>query len=436
MSNINQFHSGAGDNVGGNKILNLSFPKLLAIGITVFLVVIALIYWKSIKERFFFNEDRIDLAISVTDSLQIVGMNEDESIFYSVDELVYYDFNTQGDTTNIIPTSHYLSKFAHNEEFPSSTSASHSSFTHLYSKIPNINFKITNNSNKTIFFSKIEIDVESSKVDPEPIPIFNVGECLFDEDNKTLSFQVYNEGWSPMKNVRLNLNIIAPDEKINYANTPYLINYPLIEKEQLVDIFPILRKQGVDVDRLIAATDMTSDTLDTGELVEEPYIDTLLIKSGLGKYVSDTSKIPQERGEVYGIVYGWVSYDDINGKSYKLKLNTTISIYREWGCGSTGLETGAYDVSLCATGKNYKIVYPISQYLKTSDIDNFSIKLICPKSSIHTMCVKLYYTADKYIERYIKYHLIVPRRMIEEGVISFKGNGKCNDPNPVELLKK
>ncbi len=421
MSGTSQSHSGSGDNVGGNKILNLSFPRLLAGGIIIVFISIAFIYWRSNKERFFFDEDKIDVAITVTDSLQIAGMTEDEALMYTVEDLIYYDLHTSGDTTQIIPSSKYMDKLRHNEELPGET---HTGYVQLYSKIPKINFKVTNNSNKTIFFSKIEIDVESSEVDPEPMPAFNVGECFIGESNETLSFQIYNEGWSPMKNVKLNLNVITPEEKVDYGNTPYQVGYETIEKEQLVDLFPILRKQGVDVDRLIACT-------------RDEYgvdIDTALVKTGLAKYVQDTSVIPGSRNEIQGIVYGWVMYNDVNGKPYRLKINMPIAIYREWGCGAAGLETGAYDIALCESGKNYKVVYPLSQYLKASDIDNFGVKLICPKSSIHKMNVKLYYAGNQFIEKQISYHLIVPRRMVEEEVIAFKGNGKCADPNPAQAL--
>jgi hypothetical protein len=418
MPKFNQSHSGTGDNVHGNKVLNLGFPKLLVIGIIIILIVITFIYWKSIKERFFFDADKIDVALSITDSLQIVGLNEDESIIYTTDELVYYDLHKKGDTTEIVPVSSYLNRFVRNEELPGRGVE----WVQLYSKIPNINFKVTNNSNKTIYFSKIEINVTSSEIDPEPIPTFNVGECFIGESNETLSFQIYNEGWSPIKNVKLRLNVIAPHEEVDYANTPYSMTYPVIEKEQLVDIFPILRKQGVDVDRLISSTE---------DREENVYMDTALVKTGLGKYVTDTSVIPGSRDEIQGIVYGWVMYDDVKERQYKLKIKMPIVIYREWGCGAAGVESGTYDVALCENGKDYKIVYPISQYIKATDIDNFSIRLICPKSSIHKMNVKLYYANDRYIEKYLNYHLIVPRRMVEEDVIKFKGNGKCTNTDPV-----
>lgn len=234
-----------------------------------------------------------------------------------------------------------------------------------------------------------------------------------------------------MKNVRLNLNLVTPGEKVDYTNTPFQINYASIEKEQMVNLFPMLRQQGVDVDRLIAAT-----TQDSEASLDLPYLDPYLLQTGLGKYVANNAITPESRGEIKGIVYGYVGYDDVAGKSYRVKIKTPFEIYREWGCGAAGLETGAYDVALCEVGKNYKVVYPISQYLKTSDIDNFSIRLMCPKSSLHRIRVKLYYADNKYLERFIKYHLIVPRRMVEDEVIRFKGNGKCMDPDPVESIEQ
>ena len=424
MSNSNQSHHGSGDNVGGNKILNLSVPKLLVIAIIIIFGLFIFIYWQSIKERYFFNEDKIDVAVSIIDSLQIVGLSEDEALIYSTNELIYYDLNTSEDTLEIIPNASYINKFKNNEELPGDSEAG---YTRLFSKIPKINFKVTNNSNKTIFFSKIEVDVINSEVDPDPLPTFNYDQCFIEEDNKTLSFEIYTEGWSPMKNVRLNLNIINSTEKVDYNITPYPINFPVIQKSQLVDIFPILRKQNVDVDRLIAATSMNNENEDSE--LNEVYMDTALVTTALGKYSVDSTFIPDSRDEIKAIVYGWITYDNIKGVSYKYKIKLPIAIYREWGCGAPSVDTGTYDIALCETGKNYKVVYPISQYIKATDVDNFSIRLICPKSSIHTMNVKLFYADDKYIEKHIKYHLIIPRRMVEDEVIHFKGNGKCSNTN-------
>lgn len=421
----NQSHSGGGDNVGGNKVLNLTLPKILIIGIITILSIIAFIYWKSIKERFFFDEDKIDIAIGVIDSLQIRGLNEDESEIYGPDEIIYYDINRHNDTFYIEPNSSYLSKFAYNEELGEELN--------LYTLTPKINFKITNNSNKTIFFSKIVLNIESSIVDPVPIPIFCTSECYdgfvsdnfykafhlptqtdedtIDESNNILPIAIYNEGWSSMYDVKLDFNITDYMRRDNneYNNLPFTTNLKKIDSESFIDIFPFLRKQGIDVEKIIEI--QNADQLYGN--------DTALIQNGLGKYhVNDN-------GELILNVFGFISYNDINGKHYRYKFSTAINILRSWGCGAPALENGVYDISLCPEGSNYEIAYPISNYIKTFDVDNFSVLLNCPKSSIHKIRVKLYYSAEKYIEKYINYHLIVPRRMVEDEVVIFKGNGKC-----------
>ena len=424
----NQSHSGSGDNVGGNKVLNLSLPKIVIVGIIIFLSIIAFAYWKSLKERFFFNEDKIDLAISIVDSLQIRGLNEQESENYTPEGIVYYEMINKNDTLSIEPNSAYLTKFANNEEIGEELN--------LYSLIPKVNFKITNNSNKTIFFSKIVLNVESSIVDPVPIPIFFTGECYdgfstenfyktfrlpipndnnaaeYNNDHNVLPIAIYNEGWSAMKNVKLNFNIAdySSTSTKNYNNLPYAANFEQIDTESYFDIFPFLRKQGIDVDRIIEISNTNQVNY---------AADPSLTQNGLGDYQIDNE------GELKLNVFGFISYKDINGKNYRHKFSTAINALRRWGCGAVGPESSVYDISLCPDGSNYEITYPISNYIKTSEVDNFSVVLSCPKSSIHKIRVRLYHSADKYIEKYIKYHLIVPRRMVENEVVIFKGNGKC-----------
>lgn len=430
MSIENQNHSGSGDNVGGNKILNLSVPKILVLGIIVLLSIIAFVYWKSSKERFYFNEDKIDLAVTVIDSMQIRGLNEKEASQYKADEIVYYDVASENDTISIFTNSSYLSKFANNEIIGNEVN--------LYSLVPKINFKVTNNSNKTVFFSKIVLEIKSSKIDPVPIPVFFANECYegFSSDNffktfnlpipnfnenvenpfttNVLPLAIYNEGSSPMKNVKIDFDIEKQKAKNQHTfnNLPYSINFPEIDSESFIDIFPYLRKQGVDVDRIIAISASNQNYSN----------DRILIENGLGKYT-----INRETGELYVFLNGLISYNDINGKKYKNKFSTPISVLRYWGCGAVSLENGVYDISLCPTGENYEITYPISNYIKTSEVDNFSIQLNCPKSSIHKIVAKLYYSENKYVQKNINYHLIVPRRMVQDEVVIFKGNGKCKN---------
>jgi hypothetical protein len=422
MARGDQTHSGSGDNVGGNKILNLTIPKLLVLGIIIVLAVFAIIYWRSSKERFFFNADKIDVDISVIDSLQLKELSEDEALMYNPDDLVYYDFKMSDDTAKIIPSSAYLAKFAGNEALTTGQKGDIRGYDRLYSKVPKISFKITNNSNKTIFFSKLVLEVENSKIDPQPIPVFVSNECYpgFSSQTKdVLQFAIYNEGWSPMRNVNLVFNIAPQENNADYSITPFNFRFSKIEREGYVDIFPFLRKQGVDVDWLIAANKKEETS---------PIYDAELVRSGLGSYSNSSYVFGENESdppEIIANVYGWITYEDTEGKSYRHKFHVPVNVYRTWGCGDFGLETASYEVTLCETGSNYEIIYPVSQYIKASDVDNFGVRLICSKSSVHRIKAKLYYAQDKFIQKNIYYRLIVPRRTLEDGVVAFRGKGKC-----------
>ena len=133
--NTNQSHSGSGDNVGGNKILNIGIPKLLIIGVLALLAICAFIYWRSVKERFIFNRDNIDVAMSVIDSLRIKDA-EGNKRSESVSE-VYYNYTAKDDSISIFPFGEYLDKF--------STNGILGEAIELYTEIPKLNLVLLNN---------------------------------------------------------------------------------------------------------------------------------------------------------------------------------------------------------------------------------------------------------------------------------------------------
>ena len=449
MSNTKQSHSGSGDNVGGNKILNLTIPKLIGIGIIIVLLLFTFVYWKSVVERFFFNPDKINLDISAIDSLQIVGLNKDEKMVYEEKDVIYYEYNLIGDTLRIYPSGNYLDKFKRNVEFGEAP------ISGLYSKIPMINFKITNNSNKTIFFSKVVLDVASSEVDPQPLPLLYSDVCYdyFPDDSVRVSTKrrnqredlmpssedeeeeeeepypikpiaIYNEGWSPMKNVRVSFNLIRSGEP-DYLNTPFEAFFLEIKRQRNIDLLSFFRRQGVNIDSL---NKIANNIFKNNNILDSAFY-TNFFRHGLGIYsdanfVCNGCSIWDANDDAR--IYGFIEYDDIKNQHYKIKFNLDIGVIRiAEGCGAQAPMGETYNVELCENGKAYQIVYPVSQYVKTGEVDNFNIRLTCSKSSIHRIRARLYYNSKDYIERYIDYHLVLPRTMFEEGDLKFIGDGKC-----------
>ena len=220
-------------------------------------------------------------------------------------------------------------------------------------QFPNLDFKVVNNSTMTICISEALFKIEKSDVDPMPVPV------IPQRQSHSMFCQLQNEGWGPMKNVSLDFNLF-PTEHGEDFNIPYKHHLELGVVEewhglQLADCFASL---GVSV---MGSQDRTG----------VPFVEN----GGLGPFANG-----------YAILCGTLSYHyhDIAGTIHDVavKLGTLVCLMPP-RLGMYAPPTYQYSAAFESEGVDYEVRVPLSQSLRSGDMDRFNIRIAADKSSIH-----------------------------------------------------
>jgi len=271
-------------------------------------------------------------------------------------------------------------------------------------QFPSLDIKVTNNSDKTINFTKAIFDIEESIKDTRALPVIHSNPCVGAE------IYIDNEGWGGMENAEMHFNIVsALDSSFKYE-TELLPGRPIsrIDVIRVVDpnIFEgpyrFVKKLGLidEYTRVNLSAELSE--LGINEKVKRMLIYPISESSEVAlkaiPFFPKTSKNGYSYWDVYDArIYGHLKYTQfLNGN----KTPTSIDFQTQFriipgDCGDGGNITGRYDgLVFDLNNKNYRRIVPISQYLKKGETDRFTIKMAAKKSSMHRFKFRLSFGKD------------------------------------------
>lgn len=258
-------------------------------------------------------------------------------------------------------------------------------------QVPNLDFKILNSSDKTIFFTKAIISVAKSQPDSFPIIVVHTG--------YSLGFAIENIGWGKVYNCKIKFNLVNPYETSNF-NNGYMFemnlgdfsSYP--EETDLSKYFETLGvNTKVVLNNYVSKTYSTDGKFytiidDEGKektINEQEYNERWM--KALGPFQNSVAKM-----------YGEISYEGINtsGKKMKEKIQFEDVInFEEKGCGMPAPPSSIYDLMLEGRKSNYTKEISISQAIKPNEFDRFNIQIAAPISSRHQFDITLFYNNNQ-----------------------------------------
>jgi len=116
----------------------------------------------------------------------------------------------------------------------------------FYWDFPNLDLKIVNNGDRTIFLTEAVFDVEESRVDPFPVLVVRPDTYRYN----ALHFLLQNEGWGEARNLvaRFHLIPLGREELKPGAGAPYPYEVIVgdLSDQHNVDISDTFRRAGVD----------------------------------------------------------------------------------------------------------------------------------------------------------------------------------------------
>jgi hypothetical protein len=264
---------------------------------------------------------------------------------------------------------------------------------------PNLDLKIVNNSDETIFLTEVVFDVEESRLDPFPVLVIKPDSFR----GNALHFLLLNEGWGEVRNLkaRFHLTPIRRSGSAPIFEEPYPHEVAVGDFSERfnVNIADAFRDAGVDFDGL--------------KLVGNVWRwrgDGVTVRDSRGKDINMTEvEYARKRASCLGpfkeggaIVSGELEFDglilDGKSKKHKVKFVTEVWLYDEHLAGVPAPPTYQYGTKFQVEGKRYQRRVSISHVLKPQEADRFNIKIGMDKSSQHRFRLKLLYNNEQDIE--------------------------------------
>lgn len=238
---------------------------------------------------------------------------------------------------------------------------------------PNLDIKVLNNSNSTLYLTKVIFEIKSSIFNPSPI--------LFIKSTNVRHIALYNDGWGTIKKLKIKINC-EPTYNENFEEfgaEEYIGDFT---ESKNIDISGMLgRLTGIDFDYFDVACKKLSKKKNHF-FDEYDKMRAKLFKEYLGEYAN-------------GLAYinGLIDFESDTAiesdKHYVLKFSCWTFLYEISWVGAPAPPSYQYDIELPVEGENYIVEKSISQVLKSGDADRFNLKVHCEKSSNHFLNVYL-----------------------------------------------
>jgi len=241
-------------------------------------------------------------------------------------------------------------------------------------QFPTLDFKVINNSDKTVYFTKAIISVAGSRPDLFPVILIGAG--------SQMQFSIRNIGWGKVYNCSLRFNIVTTDQNADFnSDLKYEVQAGDFDDLTRIDLGRFFRELGVD-------TEIVSQ-YEYEEMLYNNDSDTInnRILAARGPFRNDSAKI-----------YGEIIYEGINAsgnrKKETLRFENSVLLGPP-GEGMVMPPSYTYDLLLETNKSNYSKEIALSQVIKPGEPDRFDIKIAAPMSSRHQFDITLFYNDNK-----------------------------------------
>ncbi|MEA5552055.1 CHAT domain-containing protein [Anabaena cylindrica UHCC 0172] len=380
----------------------------------------------------FLNKDDIALSISVSNDIRDDAVssyfrpNEETNLNYQTNKI-------EEDVLSITPQMKYLTKLANGD--PISEIKVATGDPPFFSwQFPNLDIRLVNNSNKTIYITDILLEVEKSVIDPSPVVV------IPENGPNLLRFELINEGWGKVKDASVKFNLVPLGEKILWnGNYKHKVNIGNFTDSYIVDISNTFQELGLDFETIGYKVGVYNRIANKDYYEESPLANDCKWNY-LFRFRSNPDKLNQECENIieslgifkdsksdsliYGIAYGEILFSGktLEGKENRqtIKFSTKVPILDAGQYGDPGPPTYQYDAKLDVDRENYQVIIQsngssVSQYIKPNETDRFNILIATPKSSFHKFRVRFIYNNGKSIlSKPIHLKTFVPKSGIKQ----------------------
>jgi tetratricopeptide (TPR) repeat protein len=352
----------------------------------------------------------IDLSISISNDFSEDGISNTYGfVCNEPDRTLTYEVDYDNQEMRIIPKMQYLENL-HNGNPIADLGMILNIPPYFKWQFPNLDLRLVNNSNKTVYITDIFIDIEESILDPYPVLV------IPGEEPNALHVLLVNDGWGDVLNAIVRFNLIPKGYPITfdgvYENEICVGNFA---DSYNLDLSAALQSIGVDVDFINGFNSYGEQYQSIHQKMgrsfgnfkefiknkqDEDY-KRLINALGIFQYSDKQSRLPFP-----AVVYGEISFAggtlDRVIKSHVVKFSSEFTLLVPGGYGAPGSPSYQYAAKLDIDRQKYQVRVQgngssVSQYLKPGDVDRFNIRLGVMKSSLHKFSVRLVYNDNQSI---------------------------------------
>ena len=258
---------------------------------------------------------------------------------------------------------------------------------------PNLDLKIVNNGDQTIFLSEAVFQIKESIIDPYPLLVIKADR----QGRNSMHFMIINEGWGKVEALKINFNINKSDEENLTINSPFENEIKIEDflEDVNVNVTDALKKSGVDLTPLINLDKGLKNTRSENNKIIFEYEDGRTTSMEDEKYNDLSKQCLGKFQDNKAIIIGELNFTGITisgeRKSHTVKFQTTVYIFDANRYGLIAPPSFQYITKFLDEAKDYERRVPISHVLKPKEADRFNIKIGMDKSSHHSFKIKLIY---------------------------------------------
>lgn len=307
-----------------------------------------------------------------------------------VDDVVRYSIADWNDTIFINPKSGNIYNFLSDKELP--FHPEQDIYCSDYIENPQFEIYVTNNGKDAISIDRLQLEVESSIIDP--LPYFYIEEQYY----YRYAMVVRNESWSNWGSMTIEYSFIKMGEEFN-GQYNHKLTVPYFEDDAIIDFKQDLIEDGLNPDKLEAYLEPIDDYHE--ERIRLPlygrnatYSDILfrnlnreLSLNKVAELAFPFAYINYYEGYVIcALMHARISFSN---SSFVKNIVGYIPITCEYSGGADNDLVDNFQIELKPEGNNYKVDFPYITTLRPGQTERIKLSIKCKKSSHHIMKIHL-----------------------------------------------
>lgn len=295
--------------------------------------------------------------------VDISVMNEDTSWTRGIETILRYDIARPEDRITIEPNLGYQRLFSKGGPIEELEYVMSPAYCPFKWRFPILDFKVLNTRQTPAFLTEIVFDVQESYVDRNPLfAIKRDSQQRFAGE-----LRLVNEGWCDLVDLDVSFLLlpgkVAPVEIA--APYPHSIRLPILRDHAELDIVDAFRREGVDIDGLIALSNAEETLADAERQATRQRC--------LGRFAEEV-----------GTLAGEISFAASHSADrHKVKFHAAVYLADANRMGILRPPTYRYDTAFEAEGLNYQRRVQISHTLQPGEADRFTVEIAVAQSSGH-----------------------------------------------------